>query len=87
MIDARVSTWSEVKELAEKEAEKRLSGKIRELWVDTIQLRPRWEGGRWFIRLRVILEQGFLKKNGYLVSMEIDPVTGEVSGFEVKPAR
>ncbi len=86
-MEARVASWGEAKEIAEREVERRLQGKIVDEWVDTVKLEPRWAGDIWVVRLKVIVRHGALSKKGYLASMKIDPYTGEVSEFQAKPAR
>lgn len=85
--EVKVKGWREAREIVEREAGERLGGKIRNLWVDTIYLTPHWEGSKWVVRLRVVLEKGFMRKEGYLVSAQIDPFTGEVMDFKAEPAR
>lgn len=86
-MEAKVASWGEAKQIAEREAESRLQGKIVDEWVDTIRLEPKWAGDLWIVRLKIIIRHGALSKKGYLVSMKINPYTGEVSEFQAKPAR
>lgn len=80
-------SWEDAKRVVEVEVERRLGGRIVEEWVDSVRLEPRWEGDKWVVRLRLVVQRGALSRKGYRVSAKIDPYTGEVVEFEAQPAR
>lgn len=78
----KVSSWADAKKLAEEEAKKRLSGEIKDSWVDSIWLAPYNEGSKWIIKLKIVLSKGLSGKKGYNVYVKLDPLTGEVEDFQ-----
>jgi len=86
MIEAAISSWEDAKKLILRETERRLDGKIEDYWVDSIRLEQHKDGDIWIVRLKTILKKGF-SKEGYLISAEIDSISGEIREFEAKPAR
>ncbi|MEM1584519.1 MAG: hypothetical protein QXF28_05585 [Nitrososphaerota archaeon] len=80
--EPKISNWIDARKLAEKEVEKRLNGKIKDSWVDSIWLAPYSEGSKWIVKLKVVVSKGLSGKKGYSVYVKLDPLTGEVEDFQ-----
>jgi len=81
MERAKISSWMDARSIAEGEAEKRLGGKIKDSWVDSIWLTPYSEGSKWIVKLKVVLAKGLFRKKSYDIFVKIDSMTGEVEEF------
>lgn len=84
MDEVRVSSWEQAKNIAEREVEERLKGKIKSSWVEGIWLTPYSEGSKWIIKLKVVISRGILRNKGYNISMVLNSFTGEVEEFEAE---
>ncbi|MCL7382722.1 MAG: hypothetical protein LZ172_01020 [Thaumarchaeota archaeon] len=82
MERVRISSWIDAKSIAEGEVEKRLRGKIKDSWVESIWLTPYSEGSKWIVKLKVVLTRGLFEKKSYYVFMKINSITGEVEEFK-----
>lgn len=80
----RVSAWSEARDLALKEAEKRLAAPIKKYWVDSIRLEPKEIGGYWVVKLDLQVRKSLGRKSLIHVSVEIEPSTGEIKSFDAR---
>lgn len=79
-----VSTWDEARNMALREAEKRLGFPIKKYWVDSIRLEPEETGSHWVVKLDLQVRKSLVRKSLIHISMEIDPSTGEVKSFQAK---
>jgi len=76
----RVGSWEQAMEIGLREAERRLSAKIKKYWVSSISLEPKTHGGLWNVRLELQVEKRMSKKL-IKVAIKIDPETGEIREF------
>ena len=86
MKRAEISGWENIKRLLIEELERRVGAEVKDYWIDTIRLEPHESGDLWIARLRAVARKG-VSRRGYLVSAEIDAITGDVKRFEARPAR
>ena len=72
----KVRSWEQAMGIGLREAERRLSAKVKRYWVSSISLEPRTHGGLWNVRLELQVEKKLIK-----VAIKIDPETGEIKEF------
>lgn len=83
----KILGWADVKNIVEREAEKRIGGRIRKSWVNSIWLTPYIDGGKWITRLRIQVKKNIIKTKLYEVSAKVDPFNGNIEEIEIKEVR
>ncbi|MCF8885008.1 MAG: hypothetical protein QXK95_03650 [Nitrososphaerota archaeon] len=83
----KILGWADVKNIVEKEAEKRIGGRIKKSWVDSIWLTPYIDGGKWIARLRIQVKKNIFKTKLYEVSAKINPLSENIEEIEINEVR